>query len=62
MLVIASLMIIEREMWRVLDGEVKFHRESVRESFIVPGWVLNEIPALSNVDSSNNYYSGMISI
>jgi len=39
-------------MWRVLDGEEKFQLERVRESFNVPGKVLNEIPALESDDST----------
>jgi len=45
-------------MWRVLDGEEKFQLERVRESFNVPGRVLNEIPALDRFDATaNNWYS-----
>jgi len=45
-------------MWRVLDGEEKFQLERVRESFNVPGKVLNEIPALERFNvSAKNWYS-----
>ena len=48
----------ERWMWTVLDGEEKFQLEGVRESFKVPGKVLNEIPALDRYDATaNNWYS-----
>jgi len=42
----AGWMIMVKWMWRVLDGEEKIQLERVRESFNVPGKVLNEIPAL----------------
>ena len=48
----AGWMIMVKWMWRVLDGEEKIQLERVRESFNVPGKVLNEIPALESDDST----------